>query len=108
MNPIQSMQNPHPTIETRSRLDGLGFRALALTCVALVTPAPSRAGQTAGLFAGEVSGETVKLDDLTVTAERVESKNYKVPAEALVITLVETPKTDKAKGGVMFADMPAR
>jgi 4-oxalocrotonate tautomerase len=35
-------------------------------------------------------------------------KNYKVPAEAVVITLVETPKTDKAKGGVMFADMPAR
>jgi 4-oxalocrotonate tautomerase len=35
-------------------------------------------------------------------------KNYKVPAEAVVITLVETPKTDKAKGGVMFSDMPAR
>ena len=32
-------------------------------------------------------------------------KNYKVPAEAVVITLVETPKSDKAKGGVMFADM---
>ena len=35
-------------------------------------------------------------------------KNYKVPAEAVVITLVETPKTDKAKGGVMFSDMTAR
>jgi 4-oxalocrotonate tautomerase len=35
-------------------------------------------------------------------------KNYKVPADAVVITLVETPKTDKAKGGVMFADMGAR
>jgi 4-oxalocrotonate tautomerase len=35
-------------------------------------------------------------------------KNYKVPAEAVVITLVETPKTDKAKGGVMFSEMPAR
>ena len=35
-------------------------------------------------------------------------KNYKVPADAVVITLVETPKTDKAKGGVMFSDMPAR
>jgi 4-oxalocrotonate tautomerase len=35
-------------------------------------------------------------------------KNYKVPAEAVVITLVETPKTDKAKGGVMFSGMPAR
>jgi 4-oxalocrotonate tautomerase len=35
-------------------------------------------------------------------------KNYKVPAEAVVITLVETPKTDKAKGGVMFSEMPGR
>ena len=35
-------------------------------------------------------------------------KNYKVPAEVVVITLVETPRTDKAKGGVMFSDMPAR
>jgi len=25
-----------------------------------------------------------------------------------VITLVETPKTDKAKGGVMFSDMAPR
>ena len=35
-------------------------------------------------------------------------KNYKVPAEAVVITLVETPKTDKSKGGVLFSEMPAR
>ena len=35
-------------------------------------------------------------------------KNYKVPAEAVVITLVETPRTDKSKGGVLFSDMPAR
>jgi 4-oxalocrotonate tautomerase len=35
-------------------------------------------------------------------------KNFKVPAEAVVITLVETPKTDKAKGGVMFSDMAPR
>jgi 4-oxalocrotonate tautomerase len=35
-------------------------------------------------------------------------KNYKVPVDAVVITLVETPKTDKAKGGVMFSDMPPR
>jgi len=32
----------------------------------------------------------------------------KSPAEAVVITLVETPKTDKAKGGVMFSDMAPR
>lgn len=35
-------------------------------------------------------------------------KNFNVPADAVVITLVETPRTDKAKGGVMFSDMPAR
>jgi 4-oxalocrotonate tautomerase len=35
-------------------------------------------------------------------------KNYKVPADAVVITLIETPKTDKAKGGVMFSDMAPR
>ena len=35
-------------------------------------------------------------------------KNYNVPIEAVVITLVETPKTDKSKGGVLFSEMPAR
>jgi 4-oxalocrotonate tautomerase len=35
-------------------------------------------------------------------------KNYMVPTEAVVITLVETPRTDKSKGGVMFSEMPAR
>ena len=35
-------------------------------------------------------------------------KNYKVPVEAVVITLVETPRSDKAKGGVMFSDMQPR
>jgi 4-oxalocrotonate tautomerase len=32
-------------------------------------------------------------------------KNYKVEPAAVVITLVETAKTDKAKGGVLFAEM---
>jgi 4-oxalocrotonate tautomerase len=35
-------------------------------------------------------------------------KNFAVPAEAVVVTLVETPKTDKAKGGVLFSEMGAR
>jgi 4-oxalocrotonate tautomerase len=35
-------------------------------------------------------------------------KNYNVPADAVVVTLVESQKTDKAKGGVMFSEMPAR
>jgi 4-oxalocrotonate tautomerase len=40
--------------------------------------------------------------------DAVVKKNYKVPAEAVVITLVETPRSDKAKGGVMFSDMQPR
>ena len=35
-------------------------------------------------------------------------KNYNVPIEAVVITLVETPRTDKSKGGVLFSEMSAR
>ncbi len=35
-------------------------------------------------------------------------KNYNVPPEAVVVTLVDTAKTDKSKGGVMFSDMPGR
>lgn len=34
-------------------------------------------------------------------------KNYKVPVEAVTVTIVETKKSDKAKGGVMFSDMQA-
>ena len=34
-------------------------------------------------------------------------KNFGVGAEQVVITLVETPKTDKAKGGVLFSEMGA-
>jgi 4-oxalocrotonate tautomerase len=33
-------------------------------------------------------------------------KNFAVPADAVVVTIVETPKTDKGKGGVLFADPP--
>ena len=35
-------------------------------------------------------------------------KNFSVPADAVVVTLVETAKTDKSKGGVLFSEMPAR
>ena len=34
-------------------------------------------------------------------------KNFGAPADAVTITLLETPKTDKAKGGVLFSEMPA-
>ena len=32
-------------------------------------------------------------------------KNFKVEPAAVVVTLVETAKTDNAKGGMMFSDM---
>jgi len=35
-------------------------------------------------------------------------KNLGAPLEAVTVSLVETPKTDKSKGGVLFIDMPAR
>jgi 4-oxalocrotonate tautomerase len=34
-------------------------------------------------------------------------KNASVPADAVVVSLVETAKTDKAKGGVLFSEMGA-
>jgi 4-oxalocrotonate tautomerase len=35
-------------------------------------------------------------------------KNTGAPAEAVTISLVETPQTSKSKGGILFADMPPR
>ena len=35
-------------------------------------------------------------------------KNLGAPPEAVTVSLVETPKTDKSKDGVLFSDMPAR
>jgi 4-oxalocrotonate tautomerase len=34
-------------------------------------------------------------------------KNFGVPADAVVVTLVESSKSDKAKGGVLFSEMGA-
>jgi 4-oxalocrotonate tautomerase len=31
-------------------------------------------------------------------------KNYSVPADAVVVTLVESEKQDKMKGGVLFSE----
>jgi len=31
-------------------------------------------------------------------------KNYGVSPDVVIVTLVETPKTDKSKGGVMFSE----
>jgi len=35
-------------------------------------------------------------------------KNLSVPQESVTILLVETARTDKGKGGVLFADMKPR
>jgi 4-oxalocrotonate tautomerase len=35
-------------------------------------------------------------------------KNYSVPADAVVVTLVETEKQSKMKGGVLFSEMQPR
>lgn len=38
-----------------------------------------------------------------ITAAMV--KNFGAPADQVTVTLVETPRTDKAKGGVLFSEM---
>lgn len=35
-------------------------------------------------------------------------KNIGAPAEAVTVSLVETAKSAKAKGGVLFSEMPPR
>jgi 4-oxalocrotonate tautomerase len=50
----------------------------------------------------EAKRELVK--DLTAAVV----KNLGAPAEAVTVSLVETPKTAKGKGGVLFSDMPGR
>jgi 4-oxalocrotonate tautomerase len=35
-------------------------------------------------------------------------KNTGAPADAVTISLIETPKASKAKGGVLFSEMPGR
>jgi 4-oxalocrotonate tautomerase len=35
-------------------------------------------------------------------------KNAGTTAEQVTVSLVETPKTSKAKGGVLFSEMPGR
>jgi 4-oxalocrotonate tautomerase len=35
-------------------------------------------------------------------------KNIGAPAESVTVSLVETARTSKGKGGVLFSDMPPR
>jgi 4-oxalocrotonate tautomerase len=50
----------------------------------------------------EAKRELVK--DLTAAVV----KNVGAPPETVTVSLVETPKTAKGKGGVLFSDMPGR
>ena len=33
-------------------------------------------------------------------------KNCKVPPDAVTVSIMETPRNNKAKGGVLFSEMP--
>jgi 4-oxalocrotonate tautomerase len=35
-------------------------------------------------------------------------RHFAVPADAVVVQIMESPKTDKAKGGVLFSDRDVR
>jgi 4-oxalocrotonate tautomerase len=35
-------------------------------------------------------------------------RNFAVPADAVMVQIMESPKTDKAKGGVLFSDRDVR
>jgi 4-oxalocrotonate tautomerase len=35
-------------------------------------------------------------------------KNFAVEPQAVVVSLMETPKNNKAKGGVLFSEMPPK
>jgi len=35
-------------------------------------------------------------------------KNCNVPADVVTVSLMETPKAHKSKGGVLFSEMPAK
>lgn len=44
------------------------------------------------------------IQDITTAVE----KNCGVPKDAVTIQIIEAPKTDKAKGGVLFSEMGQR
>ena len=41
-----------------------------------------------------------------ITAAMV--KHFQVPAEAVMVQILESPRHNKAKGGVLFSERPAR
>ncbi len=59
------------------------------------------------VFVYAVEGRTLEqkralVKDITDAVVR----NFSVPADAVMVQIMEAPKTTKAKGGVLFSDRP--
>jgi 4-oxalocrotonate tautomerase len=59
------------------------------------------------IYVHAVEGRTIEqkrslVKDITDAVVR----HFKVPAEAVMVQIMESPKDSKAKGGVLFSDRP--
>ncbi len=59
------------------------------------------------IYVHAVEGRTIEqkrslVKDITDAVVR----NFKVPAEAVMVQIMESPKDSKAKGGFLFSDRP--
>jgi 4-oxalocrotonate tautomerase len=59
------------------------------------------------IYVHAVEGRTIDqkralVKDITEAVVR----HFKVPAEAVMVQIVESPKDNKAKGGLLFSDRP--
>jgi len=59
------------------------------------------------IYVHAVEGRTIEqkrslVKDITDAVVR----HFKVPADAVMVQIMESPKTSKAKGGVLFSDRP--
>jgi 4-oxalocrotonate tautomerase len=69
---------------------------------------PSREGLMPEIVFYALAGRSVEQKRaLTKDFTDAVVKNYKVDPSAVTITIVESAKEDKAKGGVLFCDMGA-
>jgi 4-oxalocrotonate tautomerase len=69
----------------------------------------TRGGNDAGSWVYLLEGRTLDAKrSLVKDITDAVVKNLGAPPEAVTVSLVETPKTAKGKGGVLFSDMPAR
>ena len=87
------MKTPRQFIENESRLLAISLRLLVLVSAALTAAISSPGGESADASSGETAGETIKLEDLEITGQRAESKNYKVE-QIVTATKTNTPLLD--------------